>query len=136
MSGAAGVTCAKCLGRITPENLATSRKIQEKLRPGEPFRPPRVCSECVLLAIVTMADGSDPEPESGGWGIWIIQAPSQSGVLPPSYCPSYWWQGPSFQGDHVMTRAHAEEYARQMRLGCPAWTYEVRPYSKPYSKEG
>ena len=124
MSGAPGVTCAKCLGRITPENFATSRKIREKLRPGEPFRPPRVCSDCILLAIVTMVDGSDPEPED--WGIWITQEDQ-----PVTYTGrSYWWQGRDHRGDHVMSRSYAEHQVARMRASCPTWSYEARPYPK------
>ena len=51
-----GVRCGKCLGRISDEDNAWSRKMQAKLRPGAEWKPPRV-----LETIMSWPDG----PEEG-----------------------------------------------------------------------
>lgn len=56
------------------------------------------------------------------WGVWIAQGSKGS----PR---AYWWQGPEYKGDHVVSRAEAEREASKMRLNCPQWTYEARPYT-------
>jgi hypothetical protein len=57
-----GVRCGKCLGRITTEENEWSRRLQERLRPGEAFRPPKVCQACVLATIMAWKD----DEEGGG----------------------------------------------------------------------
>ena len=54
-----GVRCGKCLGRISDEDNALSRKMQAQLHPGREWKPPRVCAECVLETILGWPD----EPE-------------------------------------------------------------------------
>jgi hypothetical protein len=48
-----GVNCTKCRGRISEADLRFKRELSEKLHPGEPFVPPKVCCECVLMAILS-----------------------------------------------------------------------------------
>lgn len=57
-----GVRCGKCLGRIDAGSVEMKRKLHDKLRPGQPFVPPSLCSECWLGAILTLcADADDGE---------------------------------------------------------------------------
>ena len=56
-----GVRCVRCLGRITEAENEWSRRLQTKLRPGESFRPPKVCQECVLATILSWPDTDAPE---------------------------------------------------------------------------
>jgi hypothetical protein len=51
-----GVRCGKCLGRIDAASIDTKRRIHDKVRPGEPFVPPRLCSECRMAALVALAE--------------------------------------------------------------------------------
>lgn len=60
------------------------------------------------------------------WGVWITQDRKREGRLPRSY----WWQGPEYKGDHVVSRAQAERAAEEMKIACPKWMYEARPYEK------
>lgn len=63
----------------------------------------------------------------GAWGVWITQGPKLIGNLPRSY----WWQGPAYRGDHLMTQAVAEREARRLNSLSPTWRYEARPYVSP-----
>lgn len=67
-----------------------------------------------------MATSSDER-----WGIWITQDKPRRGQSKPD---AYWWQGPDYYGDCIMTKAEAEAEARIMRAECPAWSYEARLY--------
>lgn len=58
------------------------------------------------------------------WGVRITQAGPGVGDPPPSY----WWQGPHYRGDEVMTRGEAEVRAAEMRSNGYPWRYEARPY--------
>jgi hypothetical protein len=62
------------------------------------------------------------EPER--WGVWITQGSTRKNGLPTSY----WWQGPNYYGDMVMTRLEAEAAAKAMQAKWPGWTYEARLY--------
>lgn len=44
-----GVTCIKCLGRIDSGALDMKRRLAKRLK--KPYEPPRLCSECWLLAL-------------------------------------------------------------------------------------
>jgi hypothetical protein len=61
------------------------------------------------------------------WGVWITQDKPRSGGLPQSY----WWQGPDYYGDCLLTtRAQAEAEAAAKRTQCPKWMYEARLYTR------
>ena len=57
-----GIRCGKCLGRISDENNANSRRMQARLYPGSEWKPPKVCDACVLETILNWPD----EEETGG----------------------------------------------------------------------
>ena len=60
-----GVRCGKCLGRISDEDNAWSRKMQATLHPGEEWKPPRVCGACVVETILSWPDGPEEEADHG-----------------------------------------------------------------------
>jgi hypothetical protein len=41
---------------------------------------------------------------------------------------SYWWQGPEYRGDHIMTRSEAERMAAVLERDGRPWLYEARLY--------
>lgn len=52
-----GVTCQKCLGRLSESDFDMKRRVCAKL--GKPFTPPRVCGECVIGMMLAFAFGDD-----------------------------------------------------------------------------
>lgn len=58
-----GVRCGRCLGRIDAFAFESKRRVSEKLYPGRPVEPPRVCSEC-LWRMLLLTIASDDEDES------------------------------------------------------------------------
>lgn len=50
------VTCVKCRGRISPENIEHSYRLQRKARPGVEPKPPKVCIECVWMSLLALGD--------------------------------------------------------------------------------
>jgi hypothetical protein len=63
------------------------------------------------------------------WGVWITQDRSR-GKLPTSY----WWQGPEYKGDQLMTQSQAEAMARSLQAASPNWKYEARPYLQDHQQ--
>lgn len=59
------------------------------------------------------------------WGVWITQDKPRRGRASPD---AYWWQGPDYYGDCVMTREQAETTARRFQQESPSWRYEPRLY--------
>jgi hypothetical protein len=54
------------------------------------------------------------------WGVWISHGRE-----------SYWWQGPTYAGDHIMTKKEATSEAARLQATCPQWSYEARAYVTP-----
>lgn len=55
-----GVTCIRCLGRIDAAIMDSKRRISTRL--GKPYSPPKVCSECLFLALAKLVAEPDDEP--------------------------------------------------------------------------
>lgn len=51
---AAGVTCTRCAGRLDEYVFDLARRTCARL--GKPFMPPKVCAECLLVAIMETDD--------------------------------------------------------------------------------
>ena len=65
------------------------------------------------------------------WGVWITQEKPRRGQQKPD---AYWWQGPDYYGDCILTRGQAEDVARTMKADCPSWSYEVKLYEPVVKK--
>jgi hypothetical protein len=50
-----GVRCGQCLGRIDDSATEMKRKLHDKLRPGQSFVPPVLCSDCWFGALLDLA---------------------------------------------------------------------------------
>lgn len=48
-----GITCVDCHGRIDEQAFAMKRRASERLK--QPYTPPRRCSDCVMVALLTLA---------------------------------------------------------------------------------
>ena len=74
-----------------------------------------------------MTDDTKTEVPEERWGVWITQAEPRKGQTKPD---SYWWQGPDYKGDHMVTKPQAEATARALQEACRPWTYVAKPYDK------
>ena len=64
--------------------------------------------------------------EQERWGVWITQARPRKGQTQPD---AYWWQGPDYYGDCLLTRREAEDVVADMQKREPTWSYEAKPYA-------
>lgn len=56
-----GVRCGKCLGRIDQGSVDMKRRLHDRLRPGQPFVPPLLCSECWMGALLELCAESEKD---------------------------------------------------------------------------
>jgi len=65
-----GVTCRDCHGRIDEGAFEMKRKLHARLhaKDGKPWTPPKLCSECWLLALhrLCFADDDETDAKEGG----------------------------------------------------------------------
>lgn len=54
-----GVRCGRCLGRIDAHAIDFKRKLHDRLHAGEPFVPPRLCTECWHAEVLSLCEGID-----------------------------------------------------------------------------
>lgn len=58
------MTCSKCHGRIEAHDIDHNKRICERL--GKPYEgPPKVCTECILLTIMSWDDDGNEASETG-----------------------------------------------------------------------
>ena len=56
-----GVRCGQCLGRIDQAAIDMAQRVHAKLaRPGAP-PPPRLCTECLFTAMLTLCIDDEEE---------------------------------------------------------------------------
>jgi hypothetical protein len=70
-------------------------------------------------------EGTKPMATEERWGVWITQDKPRKGQTEPD---SYWWQGPDYKGDCILTKEQAEVTARSLQDECPPWRYEAKLY--------